>query len=127
MDQSRRKFFSGVGLFGAIVAGASVPVAVHIHEQKKKQLEDLSHLAPESSTTLMLSADNRTAEEKQKENPPIIGNGFYIQPMGSIKETNKVSMSVGKDDRLWIKVGDKWARVALEDWCDPRYCDPAEV
>ena len=28
--------------------------------------------------------------------------------------TNEVSMAVGKDDRLWLKIGDKWKRVALD-------------
>ncbi len=126
MQPSRRKFLSGVGIFGTIVAGAVAPVAVHIHEKNKDtKPEDISHLAPESSSTLMLTADNRTAEEKYKNNPykdsPFMVGGI------DHKETNRVSMSVGKDDRLWIKIGDQWRRVALDPWCDPTYCDPAQV
>jgi hypothetical protein len=28
--------------------------------------------------------------------------------------THRVSMTVGKDNRLWMKIGDEWHRVALE-------------
>ena len=129
MNPTRRKMITGTGLAGAFVAGFFAPkVIVEVKEKlQQPKIEDIRHLAPQSPTTLMLTADNRTAEEKQKENPPMIGNGFYTQPMEPNKETNNVSMSVGKDNRLWIKVDGQWRRVALDPWCDPTFCDPANV
>ena len=129
MNPTRRRMLTGTGLVGAFAAGFFAPkVVVEVKEKlQQPKIEDIRHLAPLSSTTLMLTADNRTAEEKQKENPPMIGNGFYIQPMEPHKETNKVTMSVGKDNRLWIQVDGQWRIVALDpSWCDPTYCDPAE-
>lgn len=130
MNPTRRRMLTGTGLVGAFATGFFAPkVIVEVKEKlQQPNVEDIRHLAPLSPTTLMLTADNRTAEEKQKENSPMIGNGFYIQPMEHNKETNTVTMSVGKDNRLWIKVDDQWRRVALDpSWCDPTFCDPANV
>jgi hypothetical protein len=29
--------------------------------------------------------------------------------------TNTTTLAVGMDDRLWIKIGEQWRRVAIED------------
>jgi hypothetical protein len=39
--------------------------------------------------------------------------GYFIGGIDH-KVTHEVSMSVGRDNRLWIKVGEKWKRVALD-------------
>lgn len=109
MNPSRRKFFKGAGLLGAVVAGATtVKIAV---EEIKKPSEDISHLAPEPNTTLMLTGDNRSPAEKQVNAIPP-SNGFYVMSMPQV--TNQVSLAVGKDDRLWIKVNEQWKRVSVD-------------
>jgi hypothetical protein len=109
MNPSRRKFFKGFGVLGAVVAGATaVKVTV---EETKKTTEDISHLAPEPNTTLMLTGDNRTPEEKQAMmSPPSNGFMLYQQP----QVTNQVSLAVGKDNRLWIKIDEQWKRVSVD-------------
>jgi hypothetical protein len=32
----------------------------------------------------------------------------------NVEYENKVEMSVGKDNRLWVKVNDEWKRVSIE-------------
>jgi hypothetical protein len=109
MNPLRRNFFKGFGVLGAVVAGATaVKVTV---EESKKPSEDHSHLAPEPNTTLTLTGDNRTAEEKQASTPS--PSGMYVfQPNSQV--TNQVALAVGKDNRLWIKMEDKWHRVSID-------------
>lgn len=110
MNPLRRSFFKGFGVLGAVVAGATaVKVTV---EEAKKSSEDVSHLAPEPNTTLTLTGDNRTPEEKQA-SMPIPSNGLYIMSPNP-QVTNQVAMAVGKDNRLWIKVEEKWHRVSID-------------
>jgi hypothetical protein len=118
MDQTRRRFFKGAAIVGAFAAGFMAPKVV-VAVREKTSNEDISHLAPESPTTLVLQGN-----PKPVESPPTQGGGFYITP--SQEYQNKVAMSVGKDNRLWIQVDGQWRRVALDPvWCDPTYCDPA--
>lgn len=114
MDAKRRKFFRGAGLIGALVAGVATSRMVNDRspENDKEAVKDISALAPVGSThNLHLTADNRTAEEKQKDQPQHYGK-FTLLP--SMKPTNQVALSVGKDNRLWIKVDDEWKRIAIE-------------
>lgn len=119
--ERRRSFLKGFGLFGALTAGAALgatPVVVQVKEEEKP-VEDISHLAPESPTTLILQGGVKKQHQELSQ-----GNGFYIAPT-NVEYENRVAMSVGKDNRLWIQVDGKWRRVALDPWCDPTYCDPA--
>jgi hypothetical protein len=106
----RRKFMKGFGLLGAVLAGAATTKVVVEHvEKKEKEKEDISHLAPDAKTTLVLQGN-----QVEKEPIPVAGSSsFYIQPL-NYEYKNKVSMAVGKDDRLWIKVGEEWKRVSIE-------------
>ena len=106
----RRKFMKGFGLLGAVLAGAATTKVVVEHvEKKEKEKEDISHLAPDAITTLVLQGN-----QVEKEPIPVAGSSsFYIQPLNH-EYKNKVSMAVGKDDRLWIKVGEEWKRVSIE-------------
>lgn len=106
----RRKFMKGFGLLGAVLAGAATTKVVVEHvEKKEKEKEDISHLAPDAKTTLVLQGN-----PVEKEPVPVAGSSsFYIQPLNH-EYKNKVSMAVGKDDRLWIKVGEEWKRVSIE-------------
>lgn len=111
MNPSRRKLLSGAGLIGGLAAGIGAAKFTVEVVEKKKEVEDISHLAPEPNITLTLTGDNRTAEEKSVEAPK--GNGLYLfHPNPQI--TNQVSLAVGKDDRLWIKVGESWKRVSID-------------
>lgn len=105
----RRKFMKGFGLLGAVLAGAATTKVVIEHAEKKEQ-EDISHLAPGNSNTLVLLGQPVEKEPVQFQGQ---GSSFYIQPMNH-EYKNKVAMAVGKDDRLWIKVGEEWKRVSIE-------------
>ena len=103
----RRKFMKGFGLLGAVIAGAATTKVVIEHVEKKEQ-EDISHLAPNDDATLILQG-----QKVEKEPVQVQGSSFYIQPL-NYEYQNKVTMAVGKDDRLWIKVGEEWKRVSIE-------------
>ena len=110
MNPLRRSFFKGFGVLGAVAAGATaVKITV---EETKTVTADHSHLAPEPNTTLTLTGDNRSTEEKQA-SMPAPSNGMYvISPNPQV--TNQVAMAVGKDNRLWLKVDEKWHRVSID-------------
>lgn len=108
MDQ-RRNFLKGFGLLGAFVGGAASAKVVVEHRviEEKKPVEDISHLAPENLTTLVLQGNPKPVET------PASSNGCVFIPTNR-EFQNKVHLSVGKDNRLWIKVGDDWKRVSVE-------------
>jgi hypothetical protein len=101
--------------------------------------EAIDHLAPRNgATALTITGDNRPPEPPK----PIVyaESGGYVSTYTMLdpsaytmvtststpfliggndtsctpKELNSVTMAVGKDDRLWIKIGDSWKRVAIE-------------
>ena len=114
MNPSRRKFFSGAGIIGGLIAGVGAAKLTVEVVEKKKQTEDISHLAPSGGTNIMLTADNKPKEVKPA---GILTNGqpFYFAGVNTpLEEMNKVTLSVGHDDRLWMKIGEKWHRVAIE-------------
>jgi hypothetical protein len=123
----RRRFVKGIGFFAAILGGGSalsgansLPVAVPTVDSlpvtnggsnpvSEPVVEDIGHLAPpEGATTLQI---NGVYGEKPK--PVAFGNGIYIASVNQ-PTTHSVSMTVGLDNRLWIKVGEQWKRVAVE-------------
>ena len=125
----RRKFLRNGGLLGAILGGAgtaavmaqpTVPAVALPPVVEPK--EDISHLAPPSgATTLQINGSYPTEEEKSREVMRIgsdgsvgIGTSSQYQFYGTPKQTHSVAMTVGKDNRLWMKVDDTWHRVALE-------------
>lgn len=142
---ARRGFLKGFGLGAAVIGGfasvgaanavsmvgSSVPVDSDQPERVDRDaVEDISHLSPkDNATSLVITGDNRPppppAPVSISSSPYAInridGNasgqlfvGNYYQSCPP-EELNKVSMAVGKDDRLWIRVGDSWKRVALEN------------
>ena len=132
--QERRRFIKGFGLLGLALSGAAaaretisntgvigvgtgtnnVPTVID-----PPVVEDIAHLAPLGHTTLQLVANNIPPPPPPPAQPgefmfttgssypTILGNGYS-------ETDNKVTMSVGKDNRLWIKIGEQWRRVALE-------------
>lgn len=118
---SRRGFFGSMlrmGVGGAAVA--AVPATVYVATKelpatKASPKEDISHLAPpEGAHTLQIMGaygEPKKQEQLFTEDGTRL-NSYYI--MGNQVHTHSVSMTVGRDNRLWMKVGDEWRRVALE-------------
>jgi hypothetical protein len=132
----RRNFLRGAGLLGTLVAGvytgmtvASNTAPTVVPEVKEAEL-DISHLAPAdtNNTNLMLTANNNPPKPPPKyatSSPYVIAGSTISQPtltvgignaavMSSSEDMNKLKMTVGKDNRLWIDVDGKWKRVVLE-------------
>jgi hypothetical protein len=111
----RRKFLKGAGIVGSLVGGVvagKTIVEKHYYETKyipppEQPKEDISHLAPESPTRLVLQGGikNQTLPQNSSE--------FFISN-SNVEYKNKVELSVGKDNHLWIKVGEEWKRVVVE-------------
>jgi hypothetical protein len=113
MNPLRRRFLNGAGLIGGLVAGiGATKLTVEVIE-KKKESEDISHLAPSSNTNLMLTAQNKPKKVKPA-GITLEGQPIYFAESPQLDELNKVTLSVGHDDRLWMKIGEKWHRVAIE-------------
>ena len=92
---------------------------------------DIGHLAPRDGVpSLMITGDNRPPEPPK----PVVfntNNGYTMTCQTNIgyqstlavgtygticpdDKLNKVQLAVGKDDRLWLKIGDGWKRVQVE-------------
>jgi len=115
---SRRTFLRGFGLLGVAVAGASAamanndPIVVPVPKPIKT---DFAQLAPSDAVSgiISLHSDNRSLEEKEAEYNNSQTHGMVFVS-NDFKGTNEVHMAVGKDDRLWLKIGDEWKRVELD-------------
>jgi hypothetical protein len=103
----RRNFLKGAGIIGAFALGAaSYRQVKEIGEANR----DITHLAPpKNAYTLQL-----TGSYGETEVPASPYGPYGIQFHPSPRVTNSVVMSVGKDDRLWMKVGEEWKRVSIE-------------
>lgn len=102
----RRKFIKGLSLFGAVFAGAAT--ARVVVEENPKPKEDISHLAPEE-ITLVLQGQRITPDTEVSGSR---GEMMYMELNPTY--ANKVHLSVGKDNRLWIKVGEEWKRLTVD-------------
>ena len=122
MMTARRNFLKGAGIVSAFVVGAAAYKQVKDIADNSK---DISHLAPpDNAQTIQFTG----AYGKPPKPVPVVpysdfsigsssysigSSSYYINGYNS-EVTHKVAMTVGKDNRLWIKVGDEWRRVALE-------------
>lgn len=109
MMTARRNFLKGVGIASAFVAGVAAYKQVKDIADNSK---DISHLAPpDNAYTIQFTGAYGEAPKPVPvyEDYSIRASSFYNSEV-----THKVAMTVGKDNRLWIKVGDEWRRVALE-------------
>ena len=112
---SRRGFLKGFGLLSAVFAGGTAynpsPTdsrgAVRSSSDAVRSTPVDQNLAPTTPHHLALVADNTPREAMRI-------NSEGVMMYGSTTEQNRVAMSVGRDNRLWIKVDDQWRRVALE-------------
>ena len=112
---ARRSFLKNFGLVGAASAVLLAARQYQYQEDKPELTDaDIEHLTPENPNHLVLTADNRTSEEKERARKEKYGDGTYIFMGNDYQTTHQVAMSVGKDNRLWLKIGDKWKRVALD-------------
>jgi len=105
----RRNFIKGAGIIGAFVVGAASYKQV---KEMATEHKDISHLAPPiNATTIQFTG---AYGEKPKAPEPTMGqHTFYVNGWNE-EVTHRVSMTVGKDNRLWMKIGDEWHRVAIE-------------
>lgn len=125
----RRKFLRNGGLLGAMFGAGAGAVAM---TQQPEAItapaivpivpkEDISHLAPPNSSYNLQINGSYPTEEPPQERMRVTSDGsfgigtspYMFAPMNPVI-TNSVIMSVGKDNRLWLKIDDKWHRVALE-------------
>lgn len=114
----RRKFVRGAGaitgLLGGVLAGKEVVERIHTREvirEVSKPVEDISHLKPPKKLQILSLCGDYSAEEKK----PVDGfNGFSNISLSPPKTTHKVDMTVGLDNRLWIRVDGEWKRVVVE-------------
>ena len=112
---ARRNFLKGVGIASAFVAGVAAYKQVKDIADNSK---DISHLAPpDNAHTIQVTGAYGQAPKPvpvvEHQGYGIGSSSYYINGYNS-EVTHKVAMTVGKDNRLWIKVGDEWRRVALE-------------
>ena len=107
---ARRNFLKGVGIASAFVAGVAAYKQVKDIADNSK---DISHLAPPDNAQTIQFTGAYGDAPKPELSYSGFGSSYYINGYTS-EVTHKVAMTVGKDNRLWIRVGDEWLRVALE-------------
>ena len=118
----RRGFIKGLGLFSAFVGGVGT---YNVIKENKPELDvrdsvdravpqpvDYSLAPPAGAPNIQLTGAYGDTNVPLEMTPRGTGSIHYFNTQNTI--TNKVHMAVGRDDRLWIKVGDEWRRVALE-------------
>lgn len=123
----RRRFVKGLGFFAAILGGGAAAGAAanntsvgssnipnnNIAVTSDPVVEDITHLAPpENATTIQITGAYGKKPEPQFVNG-LVGDSYYINGFNQ-ETTHKATMAVGLDNRLWLKVGEEWKRVALE-------------
>lgn len=111
-NNTRRGFLKNLGFLGAFASGAAtakIVVEEKLPEIKPEPKEDISQLAPEFGDKFVL-----VGNRKYKEQSSVSVNGISTFSVQSWEYANRVQLGVGKDDRLWLQVGDTWHRVALE-------------
>jgi hypothetical protein len=103
MKNERRRFAGKLvgGLFGSFFVGSTL---AKCDKPKPNVNESSEGMEPDSKTMLVLQGQN-TKPTGSNSLSYIYSNNQY---------ENRVEMSVGKDNRLWIKVDGKWHRVAVE-------------
>lgn len=122
----RRNFVKGIGLLSVLFAGSAhagaqnanpVLAGTGVPDTDSGAVgQALNDLAPPADAEFpVFTIMGRYGEEKQQETPlgHLNGNTLYFVP-DNRPATHSVHMTVGKDNRLWIKVNDEWKRVAIE-------------
>lgn len=101
----RRKFAGKLvgGLFGSFFVGSTLAKSDQPKPNVNKSNEGME---PDSKTMLVLQGQNTKNSNQTGSNS--------IMYYSNDQYENRVEMSVGKDNRLWIRVDGKWHRVAIE-------------
>lgn len=107
----RREFFRKASIFG-VAALAPVATTVVVTMPKDHPTEDISNLKPEGNSNLVLNGGLKARGGTQVTDTN--GTSVYFMEPITAEYSNKVEMSVGKDNRLWINVNNEWKRVAIE-------------
>jgi hypothetical protein len=105
----RRNFIRGAGIIGAFAVGAASYKQV---KEMANEHKDISHLAPPGNAT-SIQFTGAYGDKPKAPEPTMSQHTMYINGWNE-KVTHRVSMTVGKDNRLWMKIGDEWHRVAIE-------------
>ena len=108
---TRRNFIRGLGLFSVFAAGAGTANTAIAAPKCDPKLAP-----PDNATTLQISG----SYDDSYVTPQFTSDGrMTLMPELSFtatkRNTNNVNMTVGRDNRLWIKVDNKWKRVAIEE------------
>jgi hypothetical protein len=130
---NRRKFFAFLPFapVGAVMATAAMAKAPCESLAPDKALMTLNaHKPPPPPTptpkyptwgvvdnyinTSKLSHGITTINNEAHFNNISFGKGMNIKADENFDEETKVSMAVGKDGHLWLKIGDNWKRVVTE-------------
>ena len=114
----RRRFLRGFGLGGVIASGVAtgyvaskvINSSAVASQPLPAPKEDISHLAPAGGTSnsLMIMRDNNPPPPQA--NPY---NTITFQPSVS-PDVNQVTLTVGKDNHLWMHTPDGWKRFVVE-------------
>lgn len=83
----------------------------------EKKKENTSKLAPEKyapGISLIGSYDGKNSISSRPIEKQLLNGSSRFILVAERPITNQVNMAVGKDNRLWIKVGEDWKRVAIE-------------
>lgn len=118
----RRGFIRSLGLVGTIIGGATAARATDsiamvgstdtvdsvVVDESPASIAELA--PPTAAPMLQLTGAYGPPEEPA---PVLESNQFYFAPTNRTV-THSVGMAVGKDNRLWIKIGDSWKRVVVE-------------
>ena len=112
---TRRNFIRGLGLFSAFAAGAGTANTAIAAPKCDPKLAP-----PDNATTLQISGTYNDSYVTPQERMRFTSDGrMMLRPELSFtatkRNTHNVSMTVGRDNRLWIKVDNKWKRVAIEE------------
>lgn len=109
----RRRFLRGFGLGGVIASGVATGYVASkvINQPLPAPKEDISHLAPAGGTSnsLLIMRDNNPPPPQT--NPY---NTLTFQPSLIGQDVNQVTLTVGKDNHLWMHTPNGWKRFVVE-------------
>ena len=105
MKNERRRFAGKLvgGLFGSFFVGSALAKS---DKPKPNVNESSEGMEPDSKMMLVLQGQNTKHNNQTGLNSMLYYSNDQYE--------NRVEMSVGKDNRLWIRVDQKWHRVAVE-------------
>ena len=111
----RRSFLKKGGLFGTLLGAGLVGHAMATVPEVKEKKEDITVFAPSSDDNLsLLRLESYYKEREPLMDTDLSGTVIIAPNNNNATNTNSVTMTVGRDNRLWIKVNDEWKRVAIE-------------